>query len=71
MGPRVKPEDDERGEVHGKSPTLETGGNAPPVVILGLDPRTHAVTATRSAAVQAHKLNQPPTTPIPQPITTH
>jgi hypothetical protein len=35
MGPRVKPEDDERGEVGGKSPALEVGGNAHPFVILG------------------------------------
>jgi hypothetical protein len=49
MGPRVKPEDDERREVGGKSPTLEIGGSAYPFVILGLDPRTHAVTLATAA----------------------
>jgi hypothetical protein len=44
MDPRVKPEDDECGEAHGKSPTSAIGGNIYTFVILGLEPRIHAVT---------------------------
>ena len=44
MDSRVKPENDECVKVYGKPSTLEIGRNLHPFVILGRDPRIHAVT---------------------------
>ncbi|SFK25513.1 hypothetical protein SAMN04488498_104118 [Mesorhizobium albiziae] len=48
MNPRVKPEDDERSNVHGKSPTPAIGGDLPPLVIHGRS-RPKAVAQTRGS----------------------
>jgi len=52
MDPRVKPEDDECSKVNDKRGCWRLASSTSTIVILGLDPRIHAVTVAKRDPAQ-------------------